>query len=66
MDALLFLSIMIAVGWVVIWCCVDHSKPSRAWWPFDMREHQGGAEPEAKPQSRATIVETRPWRRSPR
>ncbi len=35
MDSTLFLLVMIAVGWLVIWCCVDPAKRSRAWWPFD-------------------------------
>jgi hypothetical protein len=35
MDGTLFLAIMIAVGWLVIWCCVDRSKARNVWWPFD-------------------------------
>ena len=33
----LFGLIMLGVGWLVIWSCVDHSKPSEIWWPFAMR-----------------------------
>ncbi len=37
MNGSLFLMIMIGVAWLVVWCCVDHSKPSTTWWPFAMR-----------------------------
>jgi hypothetical protein len=35
METALFGSVMLAVGWLVLWCCIDHSRPSKTWWPFD-------------------------------
>jgi hypothetical protein len=69
MDSILFLMVMIAMGWVIIWYCADHSKPSRTWWPFAIRENDGaGREPEANPHvvgaRRVPTIETRPWRQS--
>jgi hypothetical protein len=48
----LFGLIMLGVGWLVIWSCVDHSKPSETWWPFAMRT-----------RSSVTSAPTETWRR---
>lgn len=37
METLLFGIVMLAIGWLILWCCVDHSRPSKTWWPFDFR-----------------------------
>jgi hypothetical protein len=37
MDSLLFGIVMLAMGWLTLWCCIDHSRPSKTWWPFDFR-----------------------------
>jgi hypothetical protein len=44
MESAVFLLIMIGVGWLVIWSCVDHSKPSQIWWPFDLRSMDEGVQ----------------------
>ena len=43
---------MLAVAWLVLWCCADHSKPGNSWWPFDMRSRDPVAPDgeELKPQ----------------
>jgi hypothetical protein len=66
----LFGLIMLGVGWLVIWSCVDHSKPSETWWPFAMRTTTGPVTIRADepPQQiapwRASENPSRPWRRS--
>jgi hypothetical protein len=37
METILLGSVMLAMGWLVLWCCIDHSRPSKTWWPFDFR-----------------------------
>lgn len=37
MDSLLFGIVMLAMAWLVLWCCIDHSRPGKTWWPFDYR-----------------------------
>ena len=44
----LFGLIMLGVGWLVIWSCVDHSKPSETWWPFAMRIDRAGYDPRGR------------------
>ncbi len=29
---------LIAVLWLAFWAVKDHSRPSKTWWPFAMRE----------------------------
>ncbi|HET7879341.1 MAG TPA: hypothetical protein VFL55_00545 [Acetobacteraceae bacterium] len=62
MEAVLLLVISVAIGWLVLWCCVDRSK-SKAWWPFDYRTTNTPAptEPQA---GRRRQTPTRPWQRS--
>jgi len=68
MDEILFLLVMIGVAWVAIWTCVDHSKPSGVWWPFDLRSTDAPEEKKKLPHRRftpqANIDAPRPWRRS--
>ena len=57
METLLFGVVLIAVGWLVAWCCTDHSTPSETWWPFDMRQHEAAA-----PKTGQANTRDRPWR----
>jgi hypothetical protein len=69
MESFVFLLIMIGVGWLVIWCCVDHSKPSEIWWPFDLRSKDAPdtERPHYKPKlAQARTGPPRPWHRLPR
>jgi hypothetical protein len=60
---------LIAVAWVSIWAVKDHSRPSKTWWPFAMREpaapdeRQEPYRPGHRVQGRGKPVQ-RPWRRS--
>lgn len=71
-SALLGLTLL-AVGWLAIWSVKDHSKPSKTWWPFAMRD--GAAPPDDGAEGtkgratwRARTLPgkpvSRPWRRS--
>jgi hypothetical protein len=69
METILFGVVMLAVGWLVLWCCADRSKPSKAWWPFDYRTNEPAAatadEPEPRGVSRRSRKNpARPWKRS--
>jgi hypothetical protein len=64
MEGSLFLVVMIAVGWIVIWSFLDRSKNGRTWWPFDYISRENPAETQ---QARLTPAPTafdtpRPWR----
>lgn len=37
METALFGMVMLAMGWLVLWCCADHARLSKTWWPFDFR-----------------------------
>jgi hypothetical protein len=67
MEGILFLVVMIAVGWIVIWSFVDRSKSGGIWWPFDYISREKPIEiQEARRTSAQTAFERpRPWR-SPR
>jgi lysylphosphatidylglycerol synthetase-like protein (DUF2156 family) len=68
MEAALFWVIMVAVGWLVFWCCTDHTKPSDTWWPFDFRTSDSDAS-QADKQDAPSVLRrsrqnpTRPWKR---
>jgi hypothetical protein len=71
MNSILLGLTMIAVGWLVIWTGKDHSRPSKTWWPFTMREAvppktTGLGPARSRLQRRASASESdqRPWRRS--
>ncbi len=67
METVLFGSVMLAVGWLVLWCCVDHSRPSKTWWPFDFRLNpmEDEKKPTAKaPPRRGAPVRSQRWRQS--
>ncbi len=69
MEGAIFLLIMLGVGWLVIWCCVDHSKLSRIWWPFDLRSRDMSetGQQRQKPQvQQARVDPPRPWQRRAR
>jgi hypothetical protein len=66
-DALLGVT-MLGIGWLVVWCCTDHSKPSNRWWPFDFRTSDP-VTPPTEPEPRGTLWRTRQnptrrWKRS--
>ena len=73
MNAALLGLTLLAVGWLAIWSVKDHSKPSKTWWPFEMRDGRtppdGGADgATARGRWRAKTSPgkpvSRPWRRS--
>lgn len=68
MESILFGLVSLAVGWLVLWLCADHSRPSNIWWPFDYRTYDpatpAGDEPEPRALQRNRRNPTRPWKRS--
>jgi len=71
MSSILLGLTMIAVAWLVIWTGKDHSRPSKTWWPFAMREAVppkttglGLARSRLQRRASATGPDQRPWRRS--
>jgi len=77
MSSILLGLTMLAVGWLVIWTGKDHSRPSKTWWPFAMREvarakktwlGPGRARLQARASASANLSANasnqRPWRRS--
>jgi hypothetical protein len=60
---------LIAVAWLSIWAVKDHSRPSKTWWLFAMREpakadeRQAPYRPGLRVQGRVKPVR-RPWRRT--
>jgi hypothetical protein len=75
MNAILLGASMLAVAWLVIWTGKDHSRPSRTWWLFAMREAASpkktglGPGRASLPQRAgaglgASGSDQRPWRRS--
>jgi hypothetical protein len=76
MSGSLFLMIMIGVAWLVAWCCVDHSKPSKTWWPYAMRgvtqatpkstgrQRQGNPQTTVQPVRAVRQHPNRRWQRS--
>jgi len=54
MQGALFLAIMIAVAWLVIWVCLDRSNPG-TWWPFDYKDDD-------EPPAADTGPPIQPWR----
>jgi hypothetical protein len=71
MNAILLGSTLVAVAWLAIWSVKDHSRPSKTWWPFAMREptapkskdRWGPYRPGDRAQGGEKPVQ-RPWRRS--
>jgi hypothetical protein len=70
MSSVLLGLTMLAVAWLVIWTGKDHSRPSKAWWPFAMRESGapkkaavGRARSRLPPRAAADALDQRPWRR---
>ena len=69
MQGVLFGLVMLGVGWLVLWVCVDRSQPSNIWWPFDYRESDpvtpksDQQEPDGRLQ-RTRRNRARPWNRS--
>jgi len=63
--------VMIAVIWLAFWSVKDHSRPSKTWWMFAMREpgvsksnnRQWRSRPSQSAPSRAKPVQ-QVWRRS--
>jgi|SoimicmetaTmtHMA_FD_contig_31_28011443_length_388_multi_1_in_0_out_0_1 hypothetical protein len=69
METILFGLVMLAVGWLVLWFCADHSKPSKVWWPFDYRTTDPVTPAVDEPRRRGALRRsrrnpTRPWKRS--
>jgi hypothetical protein len=69
MEFALFSLVMLAVGWLVLWCCADHSKPTHTWWPFDFRSSDPVTPPSDKLEPdnalrRTHLSPKRPWKRS--
>jgi hypothetical protein len=69
METILFGVVLLAVGWLVLWCCADHSKPSKTWWPFDYRSSDPVTPAADEPRRRGALRRsrknpTRPWKRS--
>jgi hypothetical protein len=69
METILFGLVMLAVGWLVLWCCADHSKPSKVWWPFDYRSSDPVTPAADTPGPRGALRRSRknparPWKRS--
>ena len=69
MDSILFGVILIAIAWLVAWCCVDRSKPNTNWWPFDIRSTDDNASATDATGRNAGLrrprqAPTRPWKRS--
>jgi hypothetical protein len=70
MNAVLLGLTLLAVGWVCIWSVKDHTKQSKTWWPFAMRDVPTAAPNEtdaSSPEHRnsnAGSPAPRPWRRS--
>jgi hypothetical protein len=71
MNAILLGSTLLAVAWLAIWSVKDHTRPSKTWWPFAMREatkpkpkgRWGPYRPADGSEGNRT-PEQRPWRRS--
>jgi hypothetical protein len=69
MNSLLFLAVMVAVPWLVVWVAVDRSKYKDRWWPFDYKEADEGETEKASAQettgrwSTQKAQSTPPWRR---
>jgi hypothetical protein len=62
---------LLAVAWLAIWSVKDHTKPSKTWWPFAMREPvasktEAGQQPtrSSRDTKRTSKPPQRPWRRS--
>lgn len=46
MDSLYFALCIMAIFWLGLWSIRDPRRPSRMWWPFDMKD-DADAPPEA-------------------
>jgi hypothetical protein len=62
---------LLAVAWLVLWVGKDHSRPSKTWWPFAMREIAPKKTPGSGPEQARLLRRNgaggssqRPWRRS--
>lgn len=70
MSSILLGLVLLAVGWLVIWTGKDHSRPSKTWWPFAMRDEAkltAKEEPSWANRRRGGVAGKpvqRPWRRS--
>ena len=69
MQSVLFGLVMLAVGWLVLWCCVDRTQPSNTWWPFDFRESDPATPKSDKQEPNGKLLRsrqnpTRSWKRS--
>ena len=69
MSGILLGLTLIAVAWLSIWSVKDHSRPSKTWWPFAMREPAEPKESQVpyRPGQRrqgGSKPAQRPWRRS--
>jgi hypothetical protein len=69
LESALFLLVMLAVPWLVLWCCTDHSEPSKTWWPFDFRTSDAASPQADRHDARSALRRnrqnpTRPWKRS--
>ena len=63
--------VMIAVVWLAFWSVKDHSRPSKSWWMFAMREpgasqanDRRGANRFGQRASGGDKPVQQPWRRS--
>jgi hypothetical protein len=62
MNSLLYLAMLIGVGWLAVWAILPEAQRGKGWWPFDMRETASAAETtEGKPE-RSRADRTRPDR----
>jgi hypothetical protein len=71
MNSILLGSTLVAVAWLSVWAVKDHSRPSKTWWLFAMREPDeprskarwGADRPGAQVPVESKPMQ-RPWRRS--
>jgi hypothetical protein len=38
MNSLFYLTMLIGVGWLMIWAILPPDQRGKGWWPFDMRD----------------------------
>lgn len=62
MNSLFFLAMLIAIVWLAVWAVLPRPWQGGGWWPFDMREPDGEAEPQPAPARAAARPRAPPKR----
>jgi hypothetical protein len=59
MNNLLYLAMLVGIGWLAVWVILPEAQRGKGWWPFDMRETAPAAETTEEKAARSRADRTR-------